>query len=399
MNINIIKNKNIQFIFLIIKIIIILSFFSFHINIILRIKSIFCYLKSQIQFIKNENIFKYTNNNKLKILKKFKKIKNPKISIISPVFNSEKYILRFLKSIQSQNFLEIEIIFIDDASIDNSCKIIKKYINEDQRIILIKNKKNKGTFKNRNIGALYSKGKYIIIPDPDDILTNNILSFCYKYIEKYKIEMIRFNIYIGNGKISFNDIIKKIRIRPINQPELSTYIYYGNNELEIFDCYITNKFIKKEVFLRALNSINKFYLNMYITYLEDSLFNFILYRNAISSIILPINGYYYIKSRESITKNLFKISGLILKFMFVYLKILYEYSKNSKYEKDITNIIFTYLYKNNIMNKRISKTAYHNNFNFFNNIINIFLNSSFINQENKSILKNIRDKIIKENKY
>jgi teichuronic acid biosynthesis glycosyltransferase TuaG len=81
-------------------------------------------------------MFKISNNYKLKILKKFSKINNPKISIISPVFNSENFILRFLRSIQNQNFNELEIIFIDDFSIDNSIEIVQNYKSQDERIIL-----------------------------------------------------------------------------------------------------------------------------------------------------------------------------------------------------------------------------------------------------------------------
>ena len=76
-------------------------------------------------------------------IRKYKKIKNPKISIISPVFNRERYLLRFIKSIYYQNFIDIEIIFIDDCSKDNSLTIIEDYQKGDKRIILIKNKKKK----------------------------------------------------------------------------------------------------------------------------------------------------------------------------------------------------------------------------------------------------------------
>ena len=130
--------------------------------------------------------------NKLKRLTKFKKVYNPKISIISPIFNRERYLLRFLLSIQYQNFKDLEIIFIDDLSKDNSVKLINEYKNIDKRIKLLKNIINKGTFKSRNTGLLYSKGQYTIFPDPDDLLSHNILNICYKYSKKFKYEVIRF---------------------------------------------------------------------------------------------------------------------------------------------------------------------------------------------------------------
>ena len=98
----------------------------------------------------------------------------PKVSIISPVYNREKFILRFLRSIQNQKFKDVEIIFVDDCSKDKSVKLIEEYKKKDERIILIKNKKNKGTFICRNEGVLNSRGKYIMLSDPDDILSRNI---------------------------------------------------------------------------------------------------------------------------------------------------------------------------------------------------------------------------------
>jgi hypothetical protein len=119
--------------------------------------------------------------------------------------------------------------------------------------------------------------------------------------------MIRFNLYLGKKKTDFNNAIKHIRSRPINQPELSTYIFYGNNELQRIDCYITNNFIRKDVYIEALNSLNNFYFNMLIKFFEDAIFNFIIYRTAKSYIFLKKIGYYYIKTTQSITHNLFKI--------------------------------------------------------------------------------------------
>jgi hypothetical protein len=90
---------------------------------------------------------------------------------------------------------------------------------------------------------LYSKGKYVVISDPDDILSNNILRICYNYAEKYRYDFIRFNIYLGNSKLCLEKLAKNIEGNVIYQPELSTYIYYGNEEININDYYITNKFI------------------------------------------------------------------------------------------------------------------------------------------------------------
>ena len=213
----------------------------------------YIYNKNEIESI--EAYFKYCNDIKEK--QKFQKKKYPKISIISAIYNREKFISRFIASVQSQSFKDIEIILVDDNSLDNSLKLIEKYKKKDKRIILLKNKKNRGTFVARNLGVLKSKAKYIIIPDPDDIISKDIIRICYKYGEKYHYDIIRFNMYFGNGKLLNNNFDQKTR--PIYKPELSTYLYYGNDELELIDSNIANKFIRTKVYIESLNCLNELF--------------------------------------------------------------------------------------------------------------------------------------------
>ena len=93
---------------------------------------------------------------------KFERIFNPRISIISTVYNQEKYILKFLRSIQNQFFDNIEIILVDDFSIDKSVQIIETIQKEDEIIIIIKQNENKGKLISRNDGILQAKGEYIL---------------------------------------------------------------------------------------------------------------------------------------------------------------------------------------------------------------------------------------------
>ena len=145
--------------------------------------------------LSNLKLYYNLNNNGILIYKKkFQRNKKPKISIIASVYNGEKYILRFLRSIQNQLFDNIEIIFVDDCSIDNTTKVIKELQKDDERIILIKLKRNKGTLIARNIGVLKSKGEFLIIPDSDDILSKNILRICYYIAKRNNYDLIRFNM-------------------------------------------------------------------------------------------------------------------------------------------------------------------------------------------------------------
>ena len=362
---------------------------------ILNIYFFILFLQNQIRFTNIELYSKYNEEQKFK---NFKKVYSPKISIISPVYNREKFLLRFIKSIHHQNFFDIEIIFVDDNSSDNSVKVIKKYMKKDKRILLIKNAKNRGTFKARNIGVLYSKGKYIIIPDPDDIISYNLINTCYYYAERHQYDLIRFNTYLGKEKLNFNGFSKNHEDRPIYQPELSTYIYYGNKELDIIDYFITNKFIKKQTYITALNSLNNFYLNMYMTFLEDSIMNYLIYRVAKSFYFINIIGYRYFHNSASITTKLFIISDLKIKFIFYYLKFIFEYSKNTKYEKDMVNHLFTSLNKHLNIKRKFSSLIFNNDeYIFYDNIFNMYINCKFIANENKMILQSLKNIINKKN--
>lgn len=361
-------------------------------KIIIYIKFIIYYIKSHKEFINTEKYLELCNNNTFTILDKFEKSQNPKISIISPVFNRQRYILRFIKSIQNQDFQDIEIIFINDCSEDKSIEIIQEYQNIDKRIKLINNKQNKGTFITRNLGVLYAKGKYIILPDPDDIISKHILSVCYKYAEKYDYDIIKFNVYLGNGILVFNELYRSLVNKKVYFPNLSTYIYYGkDNELLIIDYYLCNKFIKKEIFIYAINYLSKNYMNKYIIFSEDSMMNYIIFRIARSFYYLNKIGYYYVRNNLSITQNLFHKSAIRTDMIFIYLKLVFEYSKNNKYEKDMSNFLFTNFNSRFNIPWRIS--TFNHDIKFYLDIINDYLNCKFIkdalNKDYLYLLKNL----------
>lgn len=114
------------------KIIVLITNLLYAFKIVPIIYLFFEYLENYIKFKHIEFDSKHCNDQK--VIKEFKNIYEPKISVISPVFNREKYIFRFIRSIQIQNFYDLEMIFIDDNSSDNSVKLIKKYMKKDKRI-------------------------------------------------------------------------------------------------------------------------------------------------------------------------------------------------------------------------------------------------------------------------
>ena len=127
---------------------------------------------------------------KLENKDRFRLLQSPKISVIMPIYNGGKYLFYSLRSVQNQKLKDIEIILIDDYSNDDTINVIQKYMEEDPRIRLIKNNKNRKILYSKSIAALNSKGKYIIELDQDDMF---IRSDCFNIL--YKEAKLIFILY------------------------------------------------------------------------------------------------------------------------------------------------------------------------------------------------------------
>ena len=92
----------------------------------------------------------------------------------------------------------------------------------------------------------------------------------------------------------------------------------------------------------------------------------------------------------SITKNQDKMSILRIKFFFIILKFFFDYSKNTKYEKDMFNLLFTHLNRGFIIGNNLANLSSKEDLNFYYYIINLYLNCKFITNENKYYLNNLK---------
>ncbi len=147
---------------------------------------------------------------------------SPKVSIIIPVYNGENYIRICLKSLINQTLKEIEIIFIDDGSTDNSISIIEEFSQKDSRIKLL-TQNNKKTGAARNNGIKNATGEYIGFVDQDDYIDENFFEELYNTakindadiaaanILKHKHNSLKYNIKYKNYKTT-KDIQEKIKL-------------------------------------------------------------------------------------------------------------------------------------------------------------------------------------------
>lgn len=111
------------------------------------------------------------------------------LSVIVPIYNIEKYLPRCIKSIIAQKYKNLEILLIDDGSVDNSLQICDKYAEIDCRIKVF-HKKNEGLVKTRKLGLKYATGDYITFVDGDDWIESNMYYEMMPYIENSDIDFI-----------------------------------------------------------------------------------------------------------------------------------------------------------------------------------------------------------------
>ena len=98
-----------------------------------------------------------------------------------------------MRSIQNQSFKNIEIIIVNDNSKDNTSKHFQYLLKTDPRIRIFNHLKNMGCWRSRIDGILYSKGKYILLFDPDDWYEDNyVLEDAFNLIEKYNLDSVKF---------------------------------------------------------------------------------------------------------------------------------------------------------------------------------------------------------------
>ena len=110
------------------------------------------------------------------------------VSIIVPVYNAENYLPKCLDSLIAQTLSAIEIICVNDGSVDNSLKILEEYSKKDSRIVVV-NQQNKGVSSARNVGLELAKGEFVGFVDSDDWIDCDYYEKLYNYAKEYNSEM------------------------------------------------------------------------------------------------------------------------------------------------------------------------------------------------------------------
>ena len=294
------------------------------------------------------------------------------ISVIVPIYNVEKYLEKCIESIINQTYRNLEIILVDDGSLDNSGAICDEYAKRDKRIRVI-HKENGGLSDARNAGINVAKGEYIGFIDGDDyidvsmyekliealIANNTDMSICnFRYVDEKGEKVAKEEFPIQNSVVEGNDILKKDMFEnnywywvvawnklykkeifeklrfpkgKVHEDEfIIHHVLYNRTLVGISDCLIN--YVQRSGSIMSNNSNIKIFdkaeaiINRANFYIENNIDNILIYRTLMSAITTLADQYYicnnnlkknrYKSIKETInnTNKKYNMNGLSLKY-------------------------------------------------------------------------------------
>lgn len=306
------------------------------------------------------------------------------MSVIIPAYNVEQYISRCLDSVINQVYRNLEIIVIDDASTDNTSRIIKEYAEKDNRIIPFYSSVNKGVSATRNIGLEACTGDYIVFVDSDDELTKEAIRRMIDIAVKYNSDFVDsyhllYYTKANKKQLSFTEhkIPKKLLVLgAVNE----------NKKILSMYTYITGKLYRRDLIdnLRFDESLNIY---------EDLVFDNELKSRVKNYVFLNKVLYLYYQREDSLINTFGKKHLMFLDAARKVKEIYLNYNKDIKDKvsailfQNIVLTLFTKVIKNDDnLGDNVETTK-----KCLNDLINIFPDY----QDNKYLNKLIKKFVIK----
>ena len=262
---------------------------------------------------------------------------SPKISVIIPIFNAEKYLEKCLNSIINQTFDDIEIICVNDGSTDKSLDILNRFSKKDKRFKIFSTKNN-GQGSARNFGLKKAAGEYVSFVDADDWISEDSFELLYEKAKSFDLDILFFQMinYIN----STGSLV---------ETELYNYSVFLNNlDINIPFSYVD---IKDYLFQIAVCPVSKLYKKDFLDkndlffpenmIFEDNVFFYNAFLKAKRVSFLDEKLYYRRRHSESVTQNISKKSFDIILATNEMLKLFKSNNWYDEFKMDLINHTFS----------------------------------------------------------
>ena len=360
---------------------------------------------------KRDDQYNYTEfgelalNEKLIYSKNIKYENKPLISIIIPSYNKKDILLKSIRSIQNQNFKNIEIIIVNDCSTDNSTVLFDYLLETDLRIRIFHHIINMGCWRSRLDGVIYSRGKYIILFDAGDLYEDNyVLLDAYNVMEKNNVDSCKFLFRIIRSfkRLEKSGVFFHVGFNP--------KIVYGTNDIiklnsKVFSFWgnIWNRLVRANIFTKAILLLNELLLNIHKNVWDDVWFNTILHKASYSYTIFERVGYVYLQngygegSPRAKTKE--QLSKVVKEYVgFLSFKYTFAENKNDKYS------IIQKLKEYNETHHDLRLQNFKTHFEVLNELLEALIKDNDFNEETRNYCakllneSKIREKEVNKNK-
>lgn len=211
-----------------------------------------------------------------------------KVSVVVPIYNAGRKLHKCIKSILNQTFTDFELILVNDGSTDNSLDICNKYQQQDKRIIVI-DKKNEGSIATRRRGIEASNSEYIMFVDADDWISRRMIEVLYKESIGSRVDIIVCNMYKVLGVIKQkNKSIYFEKDKFYNKEGVKTNLATAYFHGHAFPPSLCAKLYNKELLINSGKHLDR------ICFLGDDLFyNLEMFLKASSVKVINQPLYYY----------------------------------------------------------------------------------------------------------
>ena len=269
------------------------------------------------------------NKSKLSVLSNLKLLRNlqiseyygsiskkPKLSIIIPIYNGEDYISPLVSSIQIQSLKQIEIVFVDDFSQDETYEKLLEAQKKEKRIKIIKNKKNRGIMYSRLYGALQSSGSYVTFIDCDDLYINSdLLENAYNTAVQKDLDLIQYE-YVGStfdGEETYDYLVaylSKAKYNEIVYPPNVKTLLFGQRDSPGGSGIVYDKLYRRNLINNMADFLGEDLVNIHLIFMEDFLISFAAFRTAQSYMLMQSFGvWHWNKNPNGMTSKVSEIEN------------------------------------------------------------------------------------------
>jgi len=212
-------------------------------------------------------------------------VKNPKFSVIIPVYNVENYLSECLNSVVNQTLLDMEIICVNDGTKDHSRAVLEKYQEIDSRVQIV-DKENGGLSSARNVGLQVATGDYILFLDSDDYISSNACERLYMEVLEHKPDIIVFGAHVFPQYPKPDPwLVRNLSPRTVA---------YMNGGIEpLFIEHSSKPFVWRNCFKREFIIKNNLLFDESIRFAEDLIYQFMAFPAADKVIFIADKLYHY----------------------------------------------------------------------------------------------------------